>query len=216
MVNERVQASVILAIESAVAGGSISLIRGGNAIAGTSGGGSVSRAEDLVLRIDGLMEQAEVEKTDLSLIAVSIGPGSFTGIRIGISTAIGLSTALGITCTGVPLFDAIAAGSMSTLAVIVPQGRSDLCFRSFDIGTAQADNLVGDMTEFAAFVRANRPRAIAHHPDVDLSLTDYNAFGTVHLIDIGYNLAEYVGRYTAQSTDTGSLEPIYVRNPRFA
>ena len=216
MSKERKQAIIILAIESAVAGGSISLIRGGNVIAGTAGEGSVSRAEDLLSGIDALLKEAGVEKAELTRIAVSIGPGSFTGLRIGLATAIGLSTALNIPCRGVPLFEAVAAGSNSVVAIVVPLGRSDLCYRLFDNGVARNDHLVGDTAEFASFVQASRPDRIAHHPDVDVSQLDNNSSSNIVLTNIGYNLAEYVGRYADDSTDTGQLEPIYVRNPRFA
>jgi tRNA threonylcarbamoyl adenosine modification protein YeaZ len=216
MVKETEQASVILAIESAVAGGSISLIRGGKVIAATAGRGSVSRAEDLLSGIDALLNEARVEKSELTRIAVSIGPGSFTGLRIGLSTAMGLSTALGIPCKGVPLFDAVAAGTNDDVAIVVPLGRADLCYRLFDNGVAKHDHLVGDTAAFTSFVQANRSDRIAHHPDVDLSHFDSDASGNIVLTDIGYNLAEYVGRHAANSGDTGSLEPIYVRNPRFA
>ena len=206
---------LILAIESAVAGGSISLIRDGHIIAGSSGGGSISRAEDLLLGIDRLLKGSCIEKTELARVAVSIGPGSFTGLRIGISTAMGLSKALGVPCTGVPLFEAIAASTLSTLAIVVPLGRSDLCFRLYEGGISQGGQLVGDMAEFTSFVRYNRPENIAHHPEVDLSHFHVDSIDA-GLIDIGHDLAQYVGRFAAVSADTGPLEPIYVRNPRFA
>lgn len=214
MANETEQAGVILAIESAIGGGSISLARGGNPVAGTPGGGSVSRAEDLLIEIDSLLDHAEVVKRDLVCIAVSTGPGSYTGLRIGLSTAMGLAAALEIPCTGIPLFDAISAGFGSTLAVVVPQGRSDLCYRLFDNGIAQGDYLVGDISEFIAFVQTKRPRTVACHPDIELSTI--STPDGVDLVNTGHDLAKYIGRYAADRACAGPLEPIYVRNPRFA
>ena len=205
----------ILSIETAIAGGSVSLFRGSTLVSGTADGGSVSRAEDLLLRIDALIKETEVDKSELDSVAVSNGPGSFTGLRIGLATAVGMAMALGVSCVGVSLFDAVAEGFESSVAVVVPIGRSDLCFRLFDHGVPQGDYLVGGMDEFVSFAQENRPEKIAHHPDVDISQIETSQLGMI-LVDIGFNLAEYVGRHAASHPGSGSLEPIYVRNPRFA
>lgn len=207
---------IALSIETAIAGGSISLIRGSELVAGTTGGESVSRAEDLLLRIDDLLKASGVERSELSSIAVSTGPGSFTGLRIGLATAMGLSTALGIPCKGVPLFDAIAGGSESFMVIVVPLGKSDLCFRYYENGKATGDFVVGDLNTLGSFVQENQPRRIAHHPDVDVSQFVESVSSTDALIDLGSNLSGYIGRYAATNDIAGSLEPIYVRNPRFA
>jgi tRNA threonylcarbamoyladenosine biosynthesis protein TsaB len=68
--------SMILAIESAVGGGSISLLRGSTEIAGWIGEGGVSRAEDLLPNISRLLHKAVVDKYDITKLAVSTGPGS--------------------------------------------------------------------------------------------------------------------------------------------
>ena len=207
---------ITLSIETAIAGGSIALIKGSKLAAGTAGGGSVSRAEDLLLGIDEILKPTLIDRSDLSSIMVSIGPGSFTGLRIGLATAMGLSTALGIPCRGISLFDAIAHGSETSLTIVVPLGKSDLCFRFYDKGTARGDFVVGDLGALESFIKDNRPEQIAHHPDVDpFRLVEVGSAKTT-LIDLGPNLAEYIGKYAGLHAGTGSLEPIYVRNPRFA
>lgn len=206
---------ITLAIETAIAGGSISLINGTTPVAGTAGGGSVSRAEDLLIRVDELLRTSDINRSDLDSIAVSIGPGSFTGLRIGLATAIGLSMALGIPCTGVPLFDAISRGLTYSLVLVVPIGRSDICYRYYENGAAKSDYIVGGIGEFLSFVREHRPEKIAHHPEVDRSEIHAEGFG-IAFNDLGVNLAEHIGRYAAEHPASGSLEPIYVRNPRFA
>lgn len=66
-------------------------------------------AEHLMAVIDAALERAGRTFADLDAVAVSIGPGSFTGIRVGVSTARGLALALGIPAIGVTTLEALAA-----------------------------------------------------------------------------------------------------------
>ena len=59
-------------------------------------GQNFSHAEKLPVFIDDIIAESEIDKKDLSAISISSGPGSYTGLRIGCSTAKGLSFALGI------------------------------------------------------------------------------------------------------------------------
>lgn len=66
-------------------------------------------AEHLLAVIDKALADADVTYADLGSIAVSTGPGSFTGIRVGVSAARGLALALKIPATGVTTLEALAA-----------------------------------------------------------------------------------------------------------
>lgn len=65
-------------------------------------------AEHLMAVIDEAMEAAGVGFADLDIVAVSVGPGSFTGIRVGVSAARGLALALGIPAIGVTTLEVLA------------------------------------------------------------------------------------------------------------
>lgn len=67
-----------------------------------------SHAERLHLFIEDVINQANIKKTDLSAIAVSKGPGSYTGLRIGVSTSKGLCYALDIPLISVSTLEALA------------------------------------------------------------------------------------------------------------
>lgn len=58
--------------------------------------GSMSHLRELIPSVSEVLEKAGVSKNELSYVAASVGPGSFTGIRIGVSTARALSQALGL------------------------------------------------------------------------------------------------------------------------
>ncbi|MCD2183623.1 tRNA (adenosine(37)-N6)-threonylcarbamoyltransferase complex dimerization subunit type 1 TsaB [Rhizobium sp. GN54] len=70
-------------------------------------------AERLMAFVDAALDSAGVELSAIDRIAVTIGPGSFTGIRVGVAAARGLSLALGVPAVGVSTLAAIAAGHLS-------------------------------------------------------------------------------------------------------
>lgn len=67
-----------------------------------------THSELLLPHIEMLLQAAQVEKQQLQAVAVSLGPGSFTGLRIGLATAKALAYALGIPLIGVPTLEALA------------------------------------------------------------------------------------------------------------
>lgn len=81
-------------------------------------GERVSRASTLLADVDALLRQAGARPADIGRLAVGIGPGSFTGIRIGLAAARGLGLALGIGAAGVSTLDALAAGAPGAIPVI--------------------------------------------------------------------------------------------------
>jgi len=70
--------------------------------------------------IDTLFGLSPFSKEDVGLIAVGVGPGSFTGIRIAIATARGLSLALGCPLVGVNTLDALAWGALPSALPVMP------------------------------------------------------------------------------------------------
>jgi tRNA threonylcarbamoyladenosine biosynthesis protein TsaB len=77
-----------------------------------------SRAATLLEDVDALLRQAGAQTRDIGGLAVGTGPGSFTGVRIGLATARGLGLALGIPVAGVSTLDALEAGAPGALPVI--------------------------------------------------------------------------------------------------
>jgi tRNA threonylcarbamoyladenosine biosynthesis protein TsaB len=79
-----------------------------------------THSERLLPAIDHLLGNAGMAPGDLEGLAVAVGPGSFTGLRIGLSTVKGLALALGIPVAAVPTLDAMAASLPYAMFPVCP------------------------------------------------------------------------------------------------
>jgi tRNA threonylcarbamoyladenosine biosynthesis protein TsaB len=77
-----------------------------------------SRAVTLLEDVDALLRQGGASARDVDALAVGIGPGSFTGVRVGLATARGLALALDVPAAGVSTLAALAAGAPGAIPVI--------------------------------------------------------------------------------------------------
>lgn len=205
---------ITLAIESAVNGGSLAIVQGGRVIAAYDGGEKgVSRAEDLMPNLERLLGSSGLEKRDISKIAVSIGPGSFTGLRIGIATSMGLKRSLGIEYVGISLLNAMAelATDKSVIAAI-PMGKADVCFQRFGATLAVSEPVAVSETEFRSLLDNDRFTKCVVPSSLARSIADRE---NERLLDVGTNLAAIIGLNAATRPPTNSLDPIYVQSPRF-
>jgi len=101
---------LILSLETATTNCSVALASDGKVVASRSINSGYSHAEKINVFIQEVIAQAGVTLKDLQAVAVSSGPGSYTGLRIGISTAKGLCYALDIPLISVNTLDAMAQG----------------------------------------------------------------------------------------------------------
>ena len=104
---------LILAFDTATERATSALVDDGEVL-----GERVSRAATLLADVDALLRQAGAHPRDLGGLALGTGPGSFTGIRIGLAAARGLALALGVPAAGVSTLDALAAGAPGATPVI--------------------------------------------------------------------------------------------------
>ncbi|PYM04330.1 MAG: tRNA (adenosine(37)-N6)-threonylcarbamoyltransferase complex dimerization subunit type 1 TsaB, partial [Candidatus Rokuibacteriota bacterium] len=100
----------VLGLETATLAGGAALIDGDRIVGEYTLNIRVTHSERVMAAVDRLLTDAGWRPSDLEGLAVSIGPGSFTGLRIGVSTAKGLALALGLAVVPVPTLDALAAG----------------------------------------------------------------------------------------------------------
>jgi tRNA threonylcarbamoyladenosine biosynthesis protein TsaB len=108
--------SLILQIETATASCSVALANEGKLLAVKEINARNIHAEVITLFIDELIQQANITYNDLDTIAVSCGPGSYTGLRIGVSTAKGLCFALDKPLIAIDTLEAMTAGVLDSKA----------------------------------------------------------------------------------------------------
>ena len=99
---------MILGIDTSTIVSSVALIDNNKVLAELNVQHKLTHSEMLMPNIDTLLKLGSVNKGDLTAIAVSIGPGSFTGLRIGLATAKALAYALKIPIVGVSSLEALA------------------------------------------------------------------------------------------------------------
>jgi tRNA threonylcarbamoyladenosine biosynthesis protein TsaB len=174
-------------------------------------------------------EQQGLGPSALQAVAVSLGPGSFTGLRVGLSVAKGLALALGIPVLGVPTLDAIAyAHSREVLPVcaVLPAGRGRWCValyessaagwqRSSEYALVSADDLIALLQEptficgelDAHLVEVLRTVAVERAPRVVIASPALSMRRAGHLAELAWQ------RFSAGERDElSSLTPIYLQH----
>jgi tRNA threonylcarbamoyladenosine biosynthesis protein TsaB len=111
----------VLAFDCAVSGLGVAVVRDGVRLGGLSEGGR-DQAARLLPAVETVLAEAAIDRRALTLIAVTIGPGSFTGVRVGLAAARGLAVGLavplaGITTTAVLLAQAAARDRLVIAAI---------------------------------------------------------------------------------------------------
>ena len=107
----------------------------------------LTHSETLMPMITQLLEQTRVSAGQLDLLAVTRGPGSFTGLRIGVSTVIGLAWAKALPCLGVSSLEAAAwnAAHMGGTVCAVMDARRGRVYRAlFTAAPSGLERLTGD------------------------------------------------------------------------
>jgi len=99
---------IILGIETSGRAGSVALCDGDRTLASYAFPEGRRRARSIVSAVDSVIAEAGTGKAGVSAVAVSQGPGSFTGLRVGVTCAKALAYALGWKCAGVPSLEALA------------------------------------------------------------------------------------------------------------
>lgn len=221
----------LLAIDTACSACSVALWADGAVIASRFCEMARGHAEALLPMITEVMEEAETGFSALDLIAVTIGPGSFTGLRTGLAAARGIARARAIPLVGVTTTEAIALAarrlsadvpSRRPITVVINSRRADLYVQHFTsalepIGepfTALPEEIAGAVSEPGAVFAgdaAGRIKAVlgTGSGDMDLSYFPLSASDARFVAEIAIN------RWRSRSGDEASFPDrlLYLRAP---
>jgi tRNA threonylcarbamoyladenosine biosynthesis protein TsaB len=147
----------VLAIETATSWQSVAIVEDDRILARHDQDAGGAHGTLLLPVIDRLLDQTGLRMTHLDGLACSIGPGSFTGIRVGLATCLGLRAATGLSLALVPTLEAMAWNAgVTTLAIcpVLTSRREELYWAIFRL----TDGMVVDriLSE-----RAGTPQALA-------------------------------------------------------
>ncbi|MCP5057332.1 MAG: tRNA (adenosine(37)-N6)-threonylcarbamoyltransferase complex dimerization subunit type 1 TsaB [bacterium] len=137
----------ILALETATRVMSVAILEGPRVIAELSSEGARVHSERLLPGIDTVLDEAGFGLGDLDAIAVSAGPGSFTGLRIAIATAKGLAFGAGPALVGVSTLAALARaahGASGPVAALLDARRGELYAGVWSSADAAAEPIVAE------------------------------------------------------------------------
>jgi tRNA threonylcarbamoyladenosine biosynthesis protein TsaB len=212
---------LVLALDTTTKGGSCAVARDG-AVVGERAG-DATRAHDTRLPSDliTLLEETGIALSAIETFAVATGPGSFTGLRIGIATMQGLAFAGGKPLLGVSAFDALAraaADASGPVATWIDAWRGDVHAALYKGGVALEAPTVAAPTALLGRLRGTRTRFIGDaagiYRDVILEALGADADMADPVAPL---LAGTIARVATELADAGhrpppgSIRPLYVR-----
>ncbi|WP_292947607.1 tRNA (adenosine(37)-N6)-threonylcarbamoyltransferase complex dimerization subunit type 1 TsaB [Olleya sp. UBA1516] len=212
----------ILNIETSTTNCSVSLShKGETLVLKEDYGNGYSHAEKLHVYVDEVLKEAKISTLQLDAIAVSKGPGSYTGLRIGVSAAKGLAFALNIPLVSVSTLEALAHQVKADSGLIVPMldaRRLEVYSAIFDtqfnsIRAIEAQVL--DETSFQSYLSENKVYFIGDGVAKTKALLDNNnaVFIENKLPSADQMSALSFNKYKKSDTeDVAYFEPYYLKD----
>lgn len=220
---------MLLAIDTATRTAGLALYDEANGwVLGEEAWYSVNRhTVELMPRLAHLLEQQDVTPADLTGLVVSLGPGSFTGLRIGLSVAKGIALARKLPLVGVPTLDVVARPHQAQrlpIWAVLQAGRGRICAghyvrrkgkwrRSGDYQLTTVEALCEDVHDPALFCGE------LESDDIDLLQQKLGMVAAVVTPAASLRRAAYLAELgwerlcRGDSDDAASLSPIYLQNP---
>ena len=216
---------LILAIETATGCGGVSLTKGGvdegRVLAEYTLQPEITHSRRLLGSVGAMMEAAGVGWGDLDAVAVSLGPGSFTGLRIGMAAAKGIAMGANLPLLGVPTLDGLAAQATPTelpLCCLLDARKQQVyaAFYSFKAGRClrTSDFMVVSAEQLAQRIQA---QTLVVGPGINACQATLAGHPLARLASAGllHPRAAFIGyvgaAMLAQGQGNDDLVPLYVR-----
>jgi tRNA threonylcarbamoyladenosine biosynthesis protein TsaB len=165
-------------------------------------------AERLMAMIDEALQSAGLSLEDVQKIGVTVGPGSFTGIRVGVAAARGLALALGIECVGVCTLEVLARTASQTDALVlaaINAHRDEVYVQAFQKGVAVDGPALVTLADFLTRAAQVGTQVIGSAAAL---ITDPEA-----VTEPDHYPIEIVARISATTKAQGKAKPLYLRGP---
>jgi len=218
---------MLLALDTATRLASAALYDGTRVVSEHTWHSANRHTVELMPHVVAMTKQVGLTPTDLQVVAVALGPGSFTGLRIALSVAKGLAIALNVPLLGVPTLDIVAYPHQQEtrpVCAVVQAGRGRVCWARYGaragIWTSQEAYRLSTVDTLACVI--DRPTLFVGEllPETTATLRNilgekaYFAPPALSLRRAGY-LAEMAwGRWRrGEQDDPVSLSPIYLHEP---
>ena len=214
---------VILSIDCAVGKGSVAVLRGSRLLVSTGGGDfQPSRAEEVLAAIRDLLGHSGLTIKDVEDLVVSIGPGSYSGIRIGMATALGIGKAVEKTPVGVSILDALAlTQEAGAFLAAVEVGKGHVASSEFLSCTVSASlerttaAVLGTDAEFLETIGARQTRKIVWTDALSSRLSG-GLPAEVEALVPQQTIAELIAHSAMRFPERTSLAPLYLRDQQSA
>lgn len=209
--------TLVLALDCAVSGLGVAVVRDGTCLASLREEGR-DQAARLLPAVASVLRDAGVGRRELSLIAVTVGPGSFTGVRVGLAAARGLAVGLGVPLAGFSTTSVLVtqAATRDRLVVAVIDSRLGDWFCAIGAGAAApfaitAAELADRLRDRACvIVGADIGPLVAQLAAVGVDAVAETAFvDPVAVARLG--LAQGVDAWRARNESEGLPRPLYLR-----
>lgn len=220
----------LLAIDTSGPVCGVAVMKDGAIVYEASAVNRMTHSVNLLPMIDAACQSAGLTVAELDRIAVVSGPGSFTGVRIGVSTVKGLAHANHTPCAAVDALEAMAAGAGEFRGVICPiqDARAGQVYgAAFRAGDVRPERLMPDMPlkleEYVETIRAFGDRFLflgdgmpVHRARLEKLLGDQAVFAAPQLAFLRPASVATLAAAAEETVDYLALEPLYLRAPNAA
>lgn len=127
---------IVLGLDTCLNACSVAVLEGDTVLAHRSEAMARGHQERLALMARSAMVEAGLRFDRLDRVGATVGPGSFTGLRVGVAFAKGLASALSIPAVGLGTLEALAAGTSGLVAAVIDARRDQVYLQVFENGEA--------------------------------------------------------------------------------
>jgi tRNA threonylcarbamoyladenosine biosynthesis protein TsaB len=178
-----------------------------------------AHAEKLAAFVEEILRHSGVRADQLSAVAVSEGPGSYTGLRIGVSTAKGLAYALNIPMIGVGTLELMASAVQGSdwLCPMIDARRMEVYCALFDESGNMVDKPQAKVIDAEAFSEVLAARRVKFFGNGAMKCRDVLTHPNAVFVEGAYPRAADMGRLASerfnaqQFVDLASFEPVYLK-----